>query len=140
MKHAYMKNLTALTLVLLLVLAFSACSGDPSDDGSDVKTIRVTMSILYPDNANKENLVDYNMQIQEDATVMQILESYSNQEGVSVEVNTSAEPYVTSINDVNADSGSEWSCEINDKKKITKKVSEYEVKDGDKIVWQYAAL
>ena len=72
---------------------------------------------------------------------MQILESYSNQEGVNIEVNTSDAdaPYVTSINDVNADGTSQWVCEMNGKKKITKEISEYEVKDGDKIVWKYEA-
>lgn len=139
MKHACMKKLTALMLIFLLTLSLSACGSDPSDDGSDVKTISVTMSILYPESAHKENLTDYRMQIQEDATVMQILESYSDQEGVNIEVNTSAAPYVTSINDVNADGTSEWVCEVNGKEKITKEISEYEVGDGDKIVWEYQA-
>ena len=141
MKHVNTKKMTAPALAFLLILSLSSCGGDPSDDGSDVNTINVTMSILYPESQQKENLIDYSMQIQEDATVMQILESYSNQEGVNIEVNTSDAdaPYVTSINDVNADGTSQWVCEMNGKKKITKEISEYEVKDGDKIVWKYEA-
>lgn len=164
MKPNVLKRCTAVFLSVLLVFAVSACSADPAEDGSDVDTVNVTLSILYPqDEAGSENAKDndaekdegkkaekdedavrtnvenYPMQVQEDATVMQILEAYSDQEGIELEVDTSGTPYVTSINKVAADGSSGWVCEVNGDSNIAKEAAEYKVKDGDAIVWSYIA-
>lgn len=140
MRHTFAKQLTVLVLALILILAMASCGSQPSDDGSDINTVTVTMNILYPEEAKKQDLENFDMQVQEDATVMQILESYSNQEGIPIEVDTSSTPYVTSINQVSSEGSSGWIYEINDDTSITKGASDYKVKDGDKIFWKYVTF
>ncbi|MCB6993791.1 DUF4430 domain-containing protein [bacterium 210820-DFI.6.37] len=144
MKSTVFKRCAAVLLSALLVFSAAACSADPAEDGSDVNTVNVTLSILYPqDQLDKDKkLMDvesYPMQVEEDATVMQILESYSDQEGIQVEVDTSGTPYVTSINGVKADGSSSWVYEVGEDNNITKGAAEYKVKDGDAITWKYTA-
>lgn len=138
MKSNVLKRCTAVFLSVLLIFAAAACSADPAEDGSDVNTVNVTLSILYPEDKVLDadigltNVENYPMQVQEDATVMQILESYTNQEGVEMEVDTSGTPYVISINGVKAKDSSGWICETGDGSDITKK-------DGDAITWKYTS-
>ena len=139
MRNGFTKKLTAIAIALLLIFSLAACGGDPSDDGSDVKTINVTLSILYPGDSHKESVEGYAMNIQDKATIMQILESYADQQSVAITVDTSASPYVTSINGVKAKGSSGWVFEVNDKS-ITKGASECKVKNGDKIVWKYVTF
>lgn len=134
-----MKKFTILFLAFLLIFTAAACGGDPSEDGSDINTIAVTISIIYPEDAKKQNVESYDLQVQEEATVMQILESYCDQEGIENEVVTSTAPHVTSINGVRAAGDLGWVFEVNGDSRTTKGAAEYKVKDGDKIVWKFAA-
>lgn len=137
MKSNVLRKCTIIFLICILAFAAAACSSDPSEDGSDINTINVTMNILYPKDSHKDNVEGYTMQVQENATVMQILEAYSNQEGIEMEVDTSGTPYVTSINEVKAKGSSGWTYEVSEDTNITKGADEYKVKDGDSIVWRY---
>ncbi len=138
MKRKKPVRIAAVFLALLLVFGLSACGGDPADDGSDVETMRVSLSITYPEDAKKENVDSYSMQVQEKATVLQILESYTNQEGIEMTVDTSYDtPTVVSINDVQAEGPSKWIYSVNGDEEITKGASEYKLEDGDQVVWQF---
>lgn len=143
MKSNVLKRCAAVFLSILLIFAAAACSADPAEDGSDVNTVNITLSILYPDDKVSDadigltNVENYPMQVQEDATAMQILESYTDQEGIEMEVDTSDTPYVTAINGVKVKDASGWICETGDGSDITKKAAEYKVKNGDTITWKY---
>lgn len=137
MTKGYFKTITATCFILVIMLAFTACNADPAADGSDIETIDVTLSILYPENAEKENLQQYPMQVQEHATVMQILESYSDQANVAIRVEDSEIPRVTAIDGITASDGFQWSYEVNGKNNFEDTASDHELKDGDSIVWKY---
>ena len=130
------------TLLCIFVLAFTmtSCGGDPSEDGSDIKTIIVSFSILYPENSGKANVENHKMQVQEDATILQLLESYTDQEGLESEINNSGTPYITSINEVRENGSFGWVCEVNGSSRLTKGVSNYKVQNGDRIVWKFVEL
>lgn len=140
MTKDYSKKLTAVCSALILILLMAACSADPSADGSDIKTINVTLSILYPEEQKTENLEEYTMQVEEDATVMQILESYSDQADIPIWVETSDSPSVTSINGVDTDPDFQWVYEVNGKVLSDEPAADYKPEDGDRIVWKYEKI
>ena len=133
------QKFTAVLLALLLIFALAACGGDPAEDGSDVETIQINMNIEYPVDGKRENVEHYAMTVEENATVLQVLESYSDQEGLAIEVDTSGTTNVTAINEIKTANGSGWVYEVNGET-ITKAASEYKVKNGDKIVWKFVAF
>lgn len=141
-----LKRCSAIFLICLLLAAVSGCGMDPSEDGSDVNMINVTLSILYSQDEVKDetkdetkdkdvipvtNVENYSMQVQEEATILQILESYSDQEGIDIQVSDSDNPYITSINGVSG-----WTCQVNGKD-VTKDIEDYKAKNGDTIQWTY---
>lgn len=138
MKKKKQIRVNAVLLMLLLIVTLASCGIDPADDGNDVETMRISLSVIYPEDAQKENVDSYSMQVQEKATVLQILESYTNQEGIEMSVETSDNvPTVVSINDVRSDGPSKWVYSVNDNHKITKEASEYQLQDGDQVVWEF---
>ena len=76
------------------------------------------------------------MQVEENATVMQVLESYSSQEGVQIQVENASSPKVAAIGNVSADEHMMWRCMLNDTD-VTTIISDQELKDGDEIVWSF---
>ena len=88
MKKRTGQKLFIFLLLAVLIVSVYGCAGDPSADGSDIHTIRVSLTILYPENADQKPIENYSMQVEENATVMQVLESYSSQEGVQIQVET----------------------------------------------------
>lgn len=184
-KDSY-KKITILCLVLAMLFAVTACDSDPASDGSDIQTMNVTLTILYPrqaatdsvqdsqpgqaaerqkdsqtqeskandekqegspngsqaqsDKTAPENLENYPLQVEEKATVMQILEAYSNQEGVRIQV-SSAEPHrVTAINGIAETKAFGWTYEINGKAGDPGDAAARELENGDHITWKYEEL
>lgn len=129
------KQVAIILFALLFIFIMTACTGKPSDDGSNVKTIRISMNILYPQNSEKKDTLDISMQVQEKATVMQVLESYTNQEGIPIVVDSYDTPAVTSINGVKAKNRLEWIYTVNGEETATP-ASEYVLENHDKIVWK----
>lgn len=123
-------------LLIVLSVSFYGCTGDPAADGSDVNTIHISLTILYPTNAEQEPIENYTMGVEEKATVMQVLESFSSQEGIPIQVKNAASPEVTAIGGVEADKNMKWRCMLNDTD-VTDNVSNQELKDGDAIVWSF---
>lgn len=180
------KKLTILCLALSMLLAVTACDSDPASDGSDIQTMNVTLTILYPrqaatdsvqdsqpgqtaesqkdsqtqegkvtqekqegslngsqaqsDKAGPENLENYPLQVEEKATVMQILEAYSNQEGIRIQVSSAAPHRVTAINGIAETKALGWTYEINGKAGDPGDVAAKELENGDHITWKYEDL
>lgn len=138
MKTKRVRRLSILLLMFLLLSA-SGCAGDPAADGSDVNTIHISLSILYPQTPEQESVQDYTMQVEEKATVMQVLESYSSQEGVPIQVRDASSPEVIAIGDVAAEEGTQWRCTVNNED-VTDKASEQALEDGDEVVWSFVEI
>lgn len=146
MKNNRFKKFTLLILALLLTFSITACL-DPAEDGSDVETITVSMNILYPDTladedgeeqeVEAENIRDFKMQVENSATILQILQSFADQEGITLQVSDSGETvYVTSINDIAEGKSSGWIYEVNGEASL-EDCSNYVPKNGDEITWEY---
>lgn len=174
------KKITILCLVLAMLFSVTACDSDPASDGSDIQTMNVTLTILYPQKAAAdktedrqtaksqensqsretkadqkkqesssrgnqtqpaetfpENLENYPLQVEEKATVMQILEAYSNQEDVRIQVSTTDPHRVTAINGIAETETLGWSYEINGKAGDPGNVAMDELENGDQITWKY---
>lgn len=136
MKKRTGQKLFIFLLLAVLIVSVYGCAGDPSADGSDIHTIRVSLTILYPENADQKPIENYSMQVEENATVMQVLESYSSQEGVQIQVENASSPKVVAIGNVSADEHMMWRCMLNDTD-VTTIISDQELKDGDEIVWSF---
>lgn len=155
MRNNLLKKSVILIAALAFMLAMTACTVDPSDDGSDMDTITVTMNIDYPngsDDAHDKDYMDhvdddfaytdeqlediegYKMQVEHSATVMQILQSFANQENIPLLFDTS---YVVSIGNVNADDDHGWIFIVNDNDRIRDAATDYVAEDGDVITWRY---
>ena len=143
-----LKKTLLIMAALLLVFAMTACSVDPSDDGSDMKTITVEMNIDFPDADDEEfeldeypaDIEDYEMQVEDGATVMQILEAFATQQNLDVVVDeSSATVYVTSIGGVAAGGNTGWIYEINDES-VMEEAAKCVPANGDEITWEFISF
>lgn len=130
------KRITLIALTLLLTLTFAACL-DPSADGSDIKTIHVSMDVIYPKDADIENVTDFEMQVEESATVLDVLKSFADQQDIEVIIDdSSSSVYVTSINGYAAEDTSGWIYEVNNET-VMEEASHYVLANGDEVTWEY---
>lgn len=147
-----MKKFILIISALIMTLAMTACTVDPSDDGSDTETITVYMNIDFPDTeddddeaadadmAYPEDIEDFKMQVENGATVMQILESFASQNNIEVLVDdSSATLYVTSIAGVAAGDNSGWIYEVNDES-IMEEAAKCTPSNGDEITWEFISF
>ena len=143
-----LKKYLLVVLALIIVLGTCACTINPADDGNDIKTIKVEMNIEYPEADDEEfygiegltfpmDIEDYVMQVEEGATVMQILESFASQNNLEVLVEEDGDSvYVTSIGGVTAGENTAWIFEIEDKH-TNVPASEYVPEHRDEITWEF---
>lgn len=160
MKNKKMSKYILSIAVIVLILSMSACAVDPSYDGSDMDTITVEMNVDFPDpeasddtnsTDNEEaetegvqtdfvypdDLESCRMQVENGATVMQILESFASQNDLDIQVETAdGNIRVTSIGDIVENDSGSWEYKINGKS-IMEEASKYVPKNGDKITWVY---
>ncbi|HKM29009.1 MAG TPA: DUF4430 domain-containing protein [Anaerovoracaceae bacterium] len=138
------KRYLLLTLIITLMAAMVVLSGcETSDDMEtpiDADTISVTMSIDYPVKSDIPDVEDVVLTVEEDATVLDMLQVYcaSNDTPVTVELMSSE---VQGINNVlNGEYGNDrkWFYSLNDKS-ISTMPGEKEIKDGDSVMWYYRA-
>lgn len=130
------KRITLIALTLLLTLTFAACM-DPSADGSDIKTIHVSMDVIYPEDADTENVTNFEMQVEESATVLDVLKSFADQQDIEVTIDdSSSSVYVTSINGFAAEDTSGWMYEVNGEM-VMEEASHYVLENGDEVTWEY---
>ncbi len=144
-----LKKYLLIALALILVLSMCACKVDPSDDGNDMKTIRIEMNLEYPDADDEEfavngivpefpaDIEDYKMKVEEGATVMQILESFASQNNIEIIVDKSGDTvYVTSIGGVAEGENTGWIFSVEDKNADVA-ASDYVPQNGDEITWEF---
>lgn len=138
MKKLYL----VLTLIITLMSAMLVLSGcETSQDmetPADTDTIAVTISIDYPVKSDIPDVEDVALTVEEDATVLDMLQVYcaSNDTPVTVELMSSE---VQGINNVlNGEYGNDrkWFYSLNDKS-VSTMPGEKEVKDGDSVMWYY---
>ncbi len=140
-----MKKLLALMMVLIMVLAMTACNIEPSDDGSDAKMINVAIEIDFPDvddedleKAEKKDIED-KMKVEEGTSVIDMLYSYADANGIDVVLDeTSPTIYVTSIDGVEQTNDAGWVYEINDEMTM-EAADELMLEEGMKITWAYTS-
>lgn len=142
-----MKKLFLIIAVLVMALSITACTVDPSDDGSTTEMITVYMNIDFPDMDDDEaipgveypvDIEDYKMEVESGATVMQILESFAGQNQLDVLVDTaSSTTYVTSIGGVEQTATAGWIYEINDEV-VWEEASKCVPSHRDEISWEFS--
>ncbi|MBP3383990.1 MAG: DUF4430 domain-containing protein [Firmicutes bacterium] len=142
-----MKKLFLIIAALVMALSITACTVDPSDDGSNTKMITVYMNIDFPDADDEEvapgtvcppDIEDYKMKVEEGATMMQILESFASQNDLEVLVDTTSPTvYVTSIGGVAQTATAGWMYEINDET-IWEEAGTYTPAHRDEITWEFS--
>jgi len=127
-------------VLLTVILAFSllSCGNKTANTDNPTKTVTVQLSVTYPQESGKANLESYSMNVQQGATVLQVLEAYCGQNGIDVSVDAK-DSYVTGINQVQASSNTGWVYEINGEG-IMKGADKQTVKNGDSIVWRVVSL
>lgn len=136
MKKSFKRKTLLLVLSLLFVMGFSACTGQPSDDNSDSRAVTISISIIYPKEAKKEDAVDVPMNVSEEANIQQVLEAYCERENITIE---SDNGFITTINGLKNEGSSGWTYTVNGKQ-IQKLASKVKVKADDKIVWEYSSM
>jgi len=139
MKGKTITKMIVTLLAILLAFGISGCGTKPSGSDSSLKTIAVTMNISYPQKSGKTDLKDYPMNVQQGATVLQVLEAYCEREGVNVSVDTTQGSYVTGINQVQATQHTGWVYEVNGQSSVNG-ADQQQVQNNDNIVWKVTAL
>lgn len=133
-KKLIMKVLICLT-VLLFTFFCAACGNTSSSQDSDsVKSINISISIDYPEKAEKPDLKTLPFRIEEETSVMQAIELYGNVNNTSILIDTTystLEGIDGVINGVTLKRGS-WYCRINGKNLDTP-YGDVKLKDGDHL-------
>jgi len=125
-------------LTLLAALCLCGCGGKETQETPAVDSIEVFISIDYPQKAKKPDLKTLPFRIEEDSSVLQVVELFGNVNDISILVDTT---YATLegvdgvINHVTLDTGT-WQYKINDKLK-DKSVDDMILKDGDHLELVY---
>lgn len=107
-------------------------NGDDKNIVDDNDIVEENKEVDYPEDVER-----YKMQVENGATVMQILESFASQNNLEIQVETAdGSVYVTSIGGAAAGAASGWIYEINGKS-IMEAACNYIPKNGDEIAWKY---
>ncbi len=131
-----MKKVLVLMTALIMVLAMTACSIQPSDDGSDAKMINTSIVIDYPDDADKED-VQASMIVEEGTSAMDQLYSYADDNNIEVVLDENSPTiYVISMDGVEQTSDAGWVYEVNDEMTMDA-ADELILEEGTKITWKY---
>ena len=138
-----MKKLLVLMTALIMVLAMTACSIEPSDDGSDAKMINTSIVIDYPD-VDDENLEKAEMQdieaamiVEEGTSAMDMLLSYADANNLEVIMDESSPTaYVTSIGGVAQTDDAGWVYEV-DGEMTMDAADQLILEEGMKITWEF---
>lgn len=155
------KLISVFALALVLTLSLSACSSlysvffvtnmqpeansdymiDVIGDESEA-TGQVDISIIYPEEAEKENDGGTVSLYENQQTALDALNNFCWINGIDISVETGTSSYVTSIsgvseNDYGDPSG--WVYTVNGEE-IMESADKYELSDGDSIEWKFVSF
>ena len=131
-----MKKVLVILMTLVMVFAVTAC-GNNEGASSSGEMIDVCIEIDYPDAAGVADVEDYEFQVPEGATALDMLHAYGEAAGIEIIMSdTSATAYVTSIGGVAETMDAGWIYEI-DGEMTLETADEYVVKQGTEITWEF---
>ena len=123
-------------LTLLLILSLCGCSSQEQQETPTVDPIEITISIDYPGKA--ADLKDQPFRVEEESSVLEVVELYGNVNGVSVLIdttNSTLEGIHDVINNVTYKTCA-WQYSVNGKMK-TKEIDKFILEDGDQLELVY---
>ncbi len=126
-------------LLLLSMLFLCGCSNEDEQDAPNVDSIAISISIDYPAKAKLPDLKTLPFRIEEDSTVLQVVELFGNVNDISILVDTTYSALAGIdgvINHVTLKS-SVWQYKINGELK-DKSINKVILKDGDHLELVYA--
>ena len=129
-----------LCILLLSVLCmFTSCSEQPTEDKAmDIQSINITLSIDYPKKSTRSDINEVPFRLEEDTTVLQLIELYGNVNNLPILVDTTHST-LEAINGVQSGifwKDGQWKFTVNGKY-ATKSESEKLVEDGDFVKFIY---
>ena len=131
-----MKKVLVILMTLVMVFAVTAC-GNNEGASSNGEMIDVCIEIDYPDAAGVADVEDYEFQVSEGTTALDMLHAYGEATGIEIIMSdTSATAYVTSIGGVAETMDAGWIYEI-DGEMTLETADEYVVKQGTEITWEF---
>lgn len=136
MKKKLTKKHFLCLLTLLVVFSFCGCSSQEQQETPTVDTIEITISIDYP--GKGADLRNQSFRVEEDSSVLQVMELYGTVNDISVLVDTTnvtLEGINGVINHVTYKTCN-WQYYVNDKLK-TKAIDKYTLENGDHLKLVY---
>ena len=131
-----MKKVLVVLMTLVMVFAVTACGDNETASGTG-QMIDVCIEIDYPDASGIADVKDYEFQVPEGTTALNMLHAYGEAAGVEIVMSdTSVTAYVTSIGGVAETMDSGWVYEVNDEMTL-ETADEYVVEPGTEITWEF---
>ena len=139
MKKNIFKKVIISFLVLLISLAIFGCGNENKTNDKVVNPINVSMDIYYPQKAEMDNIKNVSFTIEEDSSVLDMVQIYCNINNIPISIETTSS-YVQGINGVmEGDKYGDnhiWAFTINDKT-VKNGAADQILKDGDHVTWKY---
>lgn len=125
-------------LLISVLFLISGCGSQEEENTPNVETISITLSIDYPNKSNRTDINEVAFKLEEDTTVLQLIELYGSVNNLPILVDTTHST-LEGINGV--DNGvywkkGEWQFTINGKY-TTKAEGEKALKNGDSVQFIY---
>lgn len=125
-------------LLVSMLCLFTGCSSQQEAETTDIESIAVTLTIDYPKKSNRTDIREVPFRVEEETTVLQLIELYGNVNNLQVLVDTTNST-LEGINGVQSGifwKDGEWKFMINDKY-TTKSESENLLENGDALKFVY---
>lgn len=138
MKKRIRYGLLLCILLVSMLFVFSGCGNNAEEDAPEVKSIDITLSIEFPQKSKIIDIKGVPFRVEEETSVLQMIELYGNVNNISVLVDTThgtLEGISGIINEVYQDNHT-WKFKINGKNTSTA-VSDCVLEDEDSIEFIY---
>ena len=134
------KILIVLLALMLATVMFAGCGSDPDDNAAPEEEvagdIKVTLDIDFPDSSGVTDIEDKIVGLPADSSALDLLYAYANENNIEIVAEGEEDPYVVSINGVEATGDSGWVFEVNDEP-IMVPAGQAMLKDGDEVSWEF---